>query len=131
MVGVMTRESICLALGVVEMVESQLLQSQQMLQLIMDTIPHSIFWKHIYSVFLGCNSNFAKMVGFENLEDIVGKTDFDLFADQERAEFYCAYNATVMQNNQPKYYQIIPKQQADRSQIWLETNKVPLHSTGG
>jgi frataxin-like iron-binding protein CyaY len=71
------------------------------------------------------------MVGFENLEDIVGKTDFDLVADQERAEFYCAYNATVMQTNQSKYYQIIPKQQADGSQIWLETNKVPLHSTGG
>jgi hypothetical protein len=63
MVGVITRESICLALGVVEMVESQLLQSQQMLQLIMDTIPHSIFWKHIYSVFLGSNSNFAKENG--------------------------------------------------------------------
>ncbi|ADI62996.1 PAS domain S-box protein [Trichormus azollae] len=128
MVGVITPESICLALGVVEMVENQLLQSQQMLQLIMDTIPHGIFWKDIHSVFLGCNRNFAKMVGFENPEDIVGKTDFDLVVDPEQAEFY---DATLMEANQPEYYQIIPKQQADGSQIWLETNKVPLHSIGG
>ncbi|MBK1988896.1 PAS domain S-box protein [Sphaerospermopsis aphanizomenoides BCCUSP55] len=130
-VGVITPESICLALEVVEVLENQLLQSRQMLQLIMDTIPHSIFWKDINSVFLGCNRNFAKMVGFENPEDIIGKTDYDLVANQEQAEFYRAYDAAVMQTNQAQYQAITPKQQADGSQIWLETNKVPLHNTEG
>ncbi|AFZ23658.1 PAS domain S-box [Cylindrospermum stagnale PCC 7417] len=114
-----------------QMVEAQLRQSQKMLQLIMDTIPHSIFWKDIDSVFLGCNRNFAKMAGFDNLEDIVGKTDYDLRFSQEEAHFYYSCDAEVMKTNTPQYQIITPQQQADGSQIWLETNKVPLHNTEG
>jgi PAS domain S-box-containing protein len=137
-VGVITPESICLALAQVQeqisqdqIVENQLLQSQQMLQLIMNTMPHSIFWKDINSNFLGCNHKFAQMVGVENPEEIVGKTDYDLVPHQEEAEFYRAYDAVVMQNNQAEYHAIGTKQQADGSQIWLETNKVPLLDTEG
>ncbi|MBD2566673.1 PAS domain S-box protein [Anabaena lutea] len=140
-VGIITPESICLALSVVEeisdfadycqMVENQLLQSQQMLQLIMDTIPHSIFWKDINSIFLGCNRNFAKMVGFDNPEDIIGKTDYDLIPNYEEAHFYRVSDAEIMRTNQPQYKTITPARQADGSQIWLETNKVPLYNTEG
>lgn len=114
-----------------QMVEAQLRQSQKMLQLIMDTIPHSIFWKNIDSVFLGCNRNFAKMAGFDNLKDIVGKTDYDLLFNQEEAHFYHSCDAEVMKTNTPQYQIITPQQQADGTQIWLETNKVPLHNTEG
>ncbi|MBD2692537.1 PAS domain S-box protein [Anabaena catenula] len=141
-VGTITPESICLALSVVEaeisdladycpMVENQLLQSQQMLQLIMDTIPHSIFWKDINSIFLGCNHNFAKMVGFDNPEDIIGKTDYDLIPNSEEAHFYHVSDAEIMITNQPQHHAITPKQQADGSQIWLQTNKAPLYNTEG
>lgn len=140
-VGIITPESICLALSVVEeisdladycqMVENQLLQSQQMLQLIMDTIPHSIFWKDINSIFLGCNRNFAKIVGFNNPEDIIGKTDYDLISNSEEAHFYFVSDAEIMKTNQPQHQTITPKQQADGSQIWLQTNKAPLYNTEG
>lgn len=141
-VGTITPESICLALSVVEaeisdladycpMVENQLLQSQQMLQLIMDTIPHSIFWKDINSIFLGCNHHFAKMVGFDNPEDIIGKTDYDLIPNSEEAHFYHVSDAEIMITNQPQHHAITPKQQADGSQIWLQTNKAPLYNTEG
>ncbi|WP_016953336.1 PAS domain S-box protein [Anabaena sp. PCC 7108] len=143
-IGTITPESICLALSVVEaeisnprfvsscpIVEHQLLQSPQILQLIIDTIPHSIFWKDINSVFLGCNRNFAKMVDFDNPENIIGKTDYDLLSNHEEAQFYCVSDAEIMRTNQPQYQTITPKQQADGSQMWLETNKVPLYNTKG
>lgn len=137
-VGTITHKSIGQAIASVEekindchLVENQLLQSQQMLQLIMDTMPHNIFWKDINSRFLGCNRNFAQMVGFENPAEIVGKTDYDLVPNQETAEFYHRYDAAVMQNNQAEYHSITPKQQADGSQIWLENNKVPLLNSQG
>ncbi|AFZ60213.1 PAS domain S-box protein [Anabaena cylindrica FACHB-243] len=114
-----------------QIVENQLLQSQQMLQLIIDTIPHNIFWKDVNSVFLGCNRNFAKMVGLENPQDIVGKTDYDLVANREQADFYRSCDAQVMKTNQPQYQTITPHQQADGKQLWLETNKVPLYNNGG
>ncbi|MEA5551406.1 PAS domain S-box protein [Anabaena cylindrica UHCC 0172] len=153
LINTITPESICLALEAVgaeisdlpltalcdrqaqpknhQKVENQLLQSQQMLQLIMDTIPHNIFWKDINSVFLGCNRNFAKMVGLENPQDIIGKTDYDLVANQEQADFYRLCDAQVMKTNQPQYQTITPHQQANGDQLWLETNKVPLYNTEG
>ncbi|WP_353929572.1 PAS domain S-box protein [Okeanomitos corallinicola TIOX110] len=136
--GTITPESLCLAIAPLaqtitdcQVKENQLRQSQQMLQLIMDTVPHYIFWKDINSRFLSCNRKFAQMVGYENSADIVGKTDDDLIANPEIAEFYRAYDDAVMQNNQPECNRITHQIQADGSQMWLETNKVPLLNTQG
>ncbi|RCJ24825.1 hypothetical protein A6770_04010 [Nostoc minutum NIES-26] len=114
-----------------QIIEEQLQQSQQVLQLIMNTIPQCIFWKDRNSVFLGCNRNFAKMVGFDSPEDIVGKTDYDLPCKKEDADLYRECDARVMQTNTPEYYIIEPLLKADGKQIWLETNKVPLHDGEG
>ena len=114
-----------------EIVEEQLRQSQQMLQLIMDSIPQSIFWKDRNSVFLGCNRNFAKTAGFDHPEDIVGKRDDDFPWKQEETDFYRECDARVMQTNKPAYHIIEPLLKADGKQAWLETNKVPLHDVKG
>lgn len=42
------------------------------------SLPQYIFWKDIHSVYLGCNDNFARLVGLHSPEDIAGKTDADL-----------------------------------------------------
>ncbi|MBH8574449.1 PAS domain S-box protein [Nostocaceae cyanobacterium CENA369] len=114
-----------------QIIEKQLQQSQQVLQLIIDTIPQCIFWKDRNSVFLGCNRNFAKMVGFESPADIVGKTDYDLPCKQEDADFYRECDARVIQTNTPEYHIIEPLLKADDKQVWLETTKVPLHDGEG
>ncbi len=114
-----------------QIVEEQLRQSQQMLQLIMDSIPQSIFWKDKNSVFLGCNRNFAGMCGFDSIEDIVGKTDYDLVLTKQDADLYRECDARVMQTNTPEYHIIEPLLKADGKQAWLETNKVPLHDVKG
>lgn len=44
---------------------------------IIDQIPEYIFWKDTSSVYLGCNKNFATLVGFESSHDITGKRDTD------------------------------------------------------
>ncbi|MEH2235947.1 PAS domain S-box protein [Nostoc sp.] len=56
-------------------VKDQLRQSQQMLQLIINTIPQCVFWKDRNSVFLGFNPNYARIAaGFDRPEEIVGNT---------------------------------------------------------
>ncbi|TAF13563.1 MAG: PAS domain S-box protein, partial [Nostocales cyanobacterium] len=112
-------------------IENQILPSPRMWQLIIDTIPHRIFWKNVHSRFWGCNRKFAQMLGYENTADIVGKTDYDLVADREVAEFYRAYDDAIMQKNQAEHNIITSYEQADGSQIWLETNKVPLLNNQG
>ncbi|BCL37649.1 hypothetical protein NSMS1_40960 [Nostoc sp. MS1] len=114
-----------------QIAQEQLRQSQQMLQLIMDTIPQCIFWKDNNSVFMGCNRNFAKILGFEHPENIVGKTDYDFLPNRHNADFYRQCDARVMENNQPEYHIIESLLKPDGQQIWLETNKVPLHDIEG
>ena len=42
------------------------------------SLPQFIFWKDAQSVYLGCNENFARLVGLHSPEDIAGKSDMDL-----------------------------------------------------
>ena len=114
-----------------QLVEEHLRQSQEMLQLIMDNIPQCIFWKDTSSVYLGCNRNLAKIIGLDSPEDIVGKTDYDLVSNKEEADFYHASDAKVMQTDTPEYHIIKPHLPKNGKQVWLETNKVPLHDAEG
>ena len=41
-------------------------------------LPQYVFWKDIHSVYLGCNKNYANLVGLESPEEMIGKTDNDL-----------------------------------------------------
>jgi PAS domain S-box-containing protein len=113
-----------------QLVEEQLRQSQEMLQLIMDAIPQCVLWKDTASVFLGCNRNFAKLVGLENPEDVVGKTDYDLTTSEE-ANSYLESDTRVMATDTPEYHTLLLHQQKDGKQIWLEANKIPLHDAEG
>ncbi len=42
------------------------------------SLPQYIFWKNTKSAYLGCNENFARLVGLHSPEEIIGKTDRDL-----------------------------------------------------
>ncbi len=114
-----------------QLVEEHLRQSQEMLQLIMDNIPQCIFWKDTGSVYLGCNRNLAKIIGLDSPEDIVGKTDYDLVCHKEEADLYHASDAKIMQTDTPEYHTIKPHVPKNGKQVWLETNKVPLHDAEG
>ncbi|BAZ20021.1 multi-sensor signal transduction histidine kinase [Kalymmatonema gypsitolerans NIES-4073] len=111
--------------------QEQLRQSQEMLQLVMDNIPQSIFWKDTASVFLGCNRIFAEIAGLESPEDIVGKTDYDLLPQKEEADLYRESDLRVMQSDTPEYGVIIPHLQKDGTQLWLEVSRIPLHDAEG
>ena len=114
-----------------EHVEAELMGSQQLLQLVMDTLPTAIFWKNRDSVFLGCNRNFAENAGLSSPDEIVGKTDYDLPWKPEETEFYRACDRRVMLANQPEFGIIEPQLNSAGEQTWVETNKAPLHDSQG
>ena len=70
--------------------ERSLKESKELLNTILNAIPVRVFWKDRNLNFIGCNAAFAVDAGFERVEDVVGKTDFDLpwkdFAEQYRAD---------------------------------------------
>ena len=77
-------------------------ESRSMLRLVLDTVPQSIFWKDLNSMYLGCNQVFADNVGIDSPEGIIGKTDFDLTWPKKEAEAYRADDEFVMSTNTPK-----------------------------
>ncbi len=106
-------------------------QTEKMFQLVMDSIPQFIFWKDTESVYLGCNSNFARAAGVGSPVDIVGKTDYDLAWKKEEADAFRQDDREAMETDTPKLHIVEPQLQADGRQAWLETNKIPLHDDEG
>ncbi len=110
--------------------EQALSKSRQMLQLVLDTIPSTVFWKDRDSVYLGCNRVFAKDAGLTNTADVVHKTDLD-FAWKEHAPRLRADDLKVMETNTPKIGYDEPLIKADHLQHWLRTSKAPMRDGMG
>jgi PAS domain-containing protein len=100
-------------------IEQQLRQSQQLLQLVMDTLPESIFWKDRDSVYLGCNRQLAEDAGLANPQAIVGKTDYDLPWKTAEADFFRACDRRVILSQQAELGIVEPQLQNNGQQAWL------------
>lgn len=105
--------------------EEELITSQHMLRTILDNIPQRVFWKDKNSVFKGCNIHFAKDLGFESPDEILGKTDYDV--DYENlADDFISCDRYVMDNDDPLSIDCEKHYRADGSPFWIRLNKVPL-----
>lgn len=107
-----------------------LLKSQQLLRLIIDHIPLSIFWKDRNLTYLGANRYFTESAGLANPDVIIGKTDYELVW-QEHADKYRADDQAVMERDEVilNYEEAI--QGATRGAGWARTSKIPLHDSSG
>ncbi len=112
-------------------VEEELRRSRNMLARTLDSIPQAVFWKDRASVYLGCNQVFARAVGLDHPEAIVGKTDFDLPWPRGEAEAYRADDRSVIEQGNPKFHIVEQLQQADGARLWIDTTKVPLTDETG
>lgn len=111
--------------------EASLRQSQQFLQLVLENIPDFVFWKDFKSVYLGCNRNFARLVGVKTPEAIVGKTDWELSWNQQEAEAFRAWDRYVMDSDRAQYHIEEQGRRSDNTQGWFDTSKIPLHDEAG
>jgi PAS domain S-box-containing protein len=105
--------------------QRQLAGANQMLQMVMDTIPVRIFWKNKDSVCLGCNRLFAEDAGLKSPEEIIGKTDYDL-GWREQAELYRKDDLEVMRSGKSKLGYEEPQTTPEGKRLWLRTSKFPL-----
>lgn len=110
--------------------EEALRKSQQMLQLIMDTIPMAVFWKDKDSIYLGCNKTFIRDCGFESVEDVVGNNPFDLFP-VEQASAVLERDQGVIRNNYPRFHFTHAVTRPDGTVGWRESSKIPLRDEEG
>ncbi|MBN1457422.1 MAG: PAS domain S-box protein [Sedimentisphaerales bacterium] len=110
--------------------EMELRKSQQMLKLILDTIPTHVFWKDLDLNYLGSNSHFAKDAGLNSTEEIIGKNDFEL-SWHKQAELYRADDRKVIETGKARINYEEPQTWKDGTHLWLKTSKVPLRDING
>jgi len=105
--------------------------TNEMFQKVLDSIPQFICWKNRNSEFLGCNKNYADMVGLPDTRSILGKTDHDLPWKKEETEHFLEDDEAVMSLDAPKVHIIERASDARGRESWLDTNKIPLHDASG
>lgn len=107
-------------------------QFDDFLQLVLDNVPAFVFWKDRDSRYLGCNTMYADALGLANLDEIVGKDDFELYSP-DLAEKYQADDREVIETGESKlrYEERWSCKRCDKSDLWVETTKVPLKDREG
>jgi PAS domain S-box-containing protein len=107
--------------------------SQQMLQILMDSMANAVFWKDRDSRYLGCNKVFASFAGVEPAL-LLGKTDRDMpWADggDFSADWFLDWDQQVMDAGEPRFGILECLRSAAGDLRWVSTNKVPLRDLDG
>ncbi|MGK0500231.1 MAG: PAS domain-containing protein, partial [Oceanicoccus sp.] len=110
---------------------SETLNAEQLLQIVLDTIPLRVFWKDKDSKFLGANQLLLNDLGLDKINSLIGRSDFDFAVDPQDAEHFIKDDAEVMRLALPKLdieeSQLVP----GKAPKWLRTNKAPLINEDG
>lgn len=101
------------------------------LQHVLDSVPQHLFWKDRSGAFRGCNRAGAVAVGLRSPEEIVGKTDHDLYRTPEDGEYFFGLDMDAMEKGLPQFHHAVQKQQPDGKLAWLDITKVPLRDESG
>lgn len=110
--------------------EKALYESRQMLQLILDNIPQSVFWKDTDSVYEGGNSSFLADTGLGGVDQLIGKTDADLRWSDQAAHFRRA-DLEVIHSGVAHLRMQAADVRRDGTECWIETSKIPLKDDAG
>ncbi len=89
------------------------------------------FFKDINLVYLSASQSFLSLVGLNNPEDIVGKTDADLFRDPEIAKRYTDDDKRLLATGKPLSGYIEPLDMADGTRGYCQTSKYPVFDNEG
>jgi two-component system cell cycle sensor histidine kinase/response regulator CckA len=103
--------------------------SKKMLQLVIDSIPHAIFWKDRNSVYLGCNKKFARDAGVARTADIKGLTDDQLSWTKKEATLFVKQDQQLMNSDcsQMNIHQIQTNIKGEKR--FLDTHKKVLRDS--
>jgi PAS domain S-box-containing protein len=106
--------------------EKNWLDNNLIFQLV-NLLPVSVFWKDKEGVYLGCNINFAKALGFNSVENILGKTDENLVT-RDLSDHYRKDDKEVIISGVPKLNIEEEQNFPDGRKLTILTSKVPLFS---
>ncbi|MBE9109826.1 EAL domain-containing protein [Nodosilinea sp. LEGE 07298] len=113
-------------------VEQALEAREDLLELVLDSIPQPLFWKDSQGYYLGCNQAFAKAMGLAAPADIVGGTDDNLpCLSAPEATYRAARDRLVMTQGIPDLHAIEPQTDPNGQQGWVDCSRMPMRDPSG
>ncbi len=94
-------------------------KSKMQLQLILDNIPHIVFWQDV-------NLSFLKFFKIRDKADIINRDISSVPDLAYTAEESRKLGREVLETATPFHARLLKIQRSDQEQVWLEINKVPL-----
>ena len=107
------------------------LSAEQLLRIVLDTIPLRVFWKDTDLNYLGANQKLIDDIGFDRIEDLIGKSDYAIYSSPEEADPKRADDRKVITSGEAKLNIEEPLPIAGKKDKWLRTNKVPMRTPAG
>lgn len=108
--------------------EEQLLSEQNLLKQLLDNIPDAIYFKDKQSRFIKVSKTMNQMYGFPNPNEILGKTDFDLFTKEHAQPAYDDEQA-IIRTGKPIIGKLEKETLPDGRINYVSTTKIPLCDT--
>ncbi len=111
-----------------ERFEEALYNSYEMLQIVIENIPEYIFWKDRNLNYLGCNDHYAKLIGVEFPENIIGKQDKDLISNKNKLLKLNEHERLVIQSGNIQSNEFTTWKINGKDSL-LKINRIPLYDS--
>lgn len=110
--------------------EIELENQKNILRTIIDSLPEAIFYKDKDFKFIGCNKNFSDFYKSFGVDNVIGKTDIEIYPDKEKAEKFTREDRKIIEGKVPRYIEGISYDEQGTEFI-EESIKVPVINESG
>jgi len=113
--------------------QNELLQKEyNVLKLILDDLPQSVYWRDKDYKYLGCNKSFAISLRQKDSTHVINKTNYDFdHLSPEDIEMYHKEDNEVLSNSKARLHFIGQIDNHEGKKIWVDSSKVPLKDNHG
>jgi len=111
-------------------IEEELTHERDFLQALMNNIPDFIYFKDRESRFLRVNKSHTQALGIHDVNEAIGKIDFDFFPEEHAREYF-EDEQNIMKTEQPLINKIEKVRMPDGRIRWASTTKIPIKNNYG
>ena len=105
--------------------------TRELLQSVLDNVPILIAWKDRQLRYQGCNQKFAQLAGFDDIKSILGKSDVEIAWATDDEDRFHQTDMRVLSSGFPRLGEENQLLMPDGTELWVETNTVPIFDESG
>jgi PAS domain S-box-containing protein len=110
--------------------QAEPVRDRDLLRALMDNLPDMIYFKDRQSRFLKCSNALFERTGAKNIEEMLGKTDFDFFTE-EHARPAFEDEQEIIRTGRPLLGKVEKEVFKNNRESWVLTSKIPLRNETG